>query len=45
MELIKHQRTYHQTAIAILDEIVPELEIVIGIFHYYLNSLLLFNIF
>lgn len=31
MELIKHQRTYHQTALAVLDEIVPELEIIIGI--------------
>lgn len=32
MELIKHQRSYHQTALAILDEIVPELETVIGMF-------------
>lgn len=30
MELIKHQRSYHQTALAVLDEIVPELETVIG---------------
>jgi len=29
-ELIKHQRSYHQTALAVLDEIVPELETVIG---------------
>lgn len=30
MELMKHQRSYHQTALAVLDEIVPELETVIG---------------
>lgn len=30
MELIKHQRSYHQTALAVLNEIVPELETVIG---------------
>lgn len=29
IELIKHQRSYHQTALAVLDEIVPELETVV----------------
>ncbi|XP_025415724.1 rho GTPase-activating protein 44-like [Sipha flava] len=29
MELMKHQRSYHQTALAVLDQIVPELETVI----------------
>lgn len=33
IELIKHQRSYHQTALAVLDEIVPELETVIGMLY------------
>jgi len=30
LELIKYQRSYHQTALAVLDKVVPELETVIG---------------
>jgi len=33
IELIKHQRSYHQTALAVLDEIVPELETVVGMLY------------
>ncbi|XP_050542603.1 rho GTPase-activating protein 44-like [Daktulosphaira vitifoliae] len=29
MEFVKHQRSFHQTALAVLDQIVPELETVI----------------
>jgi hypothetical protein len=41
MELMKHQRSYHQTALAVLDQIVPELETVIGMFYNYCKSFLL----